>query len=218
MQMVDLEVLFRNKTGTKENKKLRRKNLIPAILYGKEISPVPVCVNLKDFENILESAGKNALINLSVKKDSLEKENYTVIIKEIQEHPLEDTIIHIDFQAISLKERMKVKVPLEFVGEPKGVKEGGMLEHLLWEIEIECLPAEIPANIQIDISNIGINQHLYAKDISLPENIKLLTDPEEIIVQVIPEKGIVEEIKPEEEEKPAEPEIIKEKKETEKEE
>jgi large subunit ribosomal protein L25 len=210
MEFLNLEVGFRTKTGSKESKKLRREDLIPGVLYGREIKSIPIYVKLKDFENILNTSGKNIIINISLKKDS-EVQTIPAIIKDIQRDFLKDTILHIDFQAISLKESMRVSVPLEFEGEPKGVKEGGVLEHLLWEIEIECLPQNVPSSLKVDISNLGINQHLYVKDIPLPENVKLLTKEEEIVVQVLPPKITEEEIKVEE--APLEPEIIKEKKE-----
>lgn len=212
MELVNLEGFYREKVGTKQSRKLRRKNLIPAVFYGKGVSSTPIYVNLKDFENIIATSGKNTIINLTLKRNS-STENHTVMIKEIEEDHLKDTVLHIDFQAISLKETMEVKIPLEFVGEAKGTKEGGILEHLRWELEIECLPTEIPDSIKVDISNLGINQHIYVKDILLPENVKLLTEKEEIIVQVLPPKAEVEEVKVEEEKIEKEPEIIKEKKE-----
>jgi len=136
------------------------------------------------------------------------------LVKEIQYHPVREEIIHVDFNEISLTETIKVNVPVQVKGEAVGVKqEGGSLEHLLWEVEVECLPTNIPKEIQVDITALKLGEAIYVKDIIFPEGVKPLNDAGAIVLHVI--APMKEEVPAEAIEGDAvtEPEVIKEKKE-----
>jgi large subunit ribosomal protein L25 len=139
------------------------------------------------------------------------------LIKEIQREPIRGLILHVDFNEISLTETLKVNVPLAAHGEAIGVKaDGGTLEHVMWELQVECLPTNIPEKISVEVTNLKIGDAIYVKDIKIPEGVKVLTDPELIAMIVKPPKVEV----PKEEvpgEGAAEPELIRKKKETEEE-
>lgn len=212
MEQVKLEAKTRKELGKEVVKRERAKGIIPAIVYRKGERSVPLSLDRKAMEKALRtSAGENALINLKIDGDEKAK---TCIIKEIQHDPLSGNILHVDFNEISLTEEIKVNVPLASKGEATGVKEeGGVLEHLLWEVQVECLPTDIPQKLEVDVSKLKIGDALFIKDIIVPKGVKILNDPEVRIFAV--EKPI--EIKPEEvaaaaETAPAEPEVLKQKK------
>jgi large subunit ribosomal protein L25 len=141
-----------------------------------------------------------------------------VIIKEIQHHPIRDQILHVDFQEISLTEKLTVEVPIATKGEAEGVvKEEGVLEHVLWEVKVECLPTDIPEKIELEVTNMKIGDSVLVKDLQVPPGVKILDDAEQTVISVTP--PYVE--KPAEEvaaEEITEPELIREKKEKEEEE
>jgi len=214
MEQVKLDAKARKELGKEVVKRERAKGIIPAIVYRKGERSVPLFLDRKAMEKALRtSAGENALINLKIEGDEKAKAK-TCIIKEIQHDPLSGNILHVDFNEISLTEEIKVNVPLASKGEPAGIREeGGVLEHLLWEVQVECLPTDIPQKLEVDVSNLKIGDALFIKDISAPKGVKILNDPEVRIFAV--EKPI--EIKPEEvvaaaETAPTEPEVLKQKK------
>lgn len=198
---------------------LRKQGIIPAILYGEKGKNKPLEIKSIDLSRLMHGHHiENAVLKLEIsKKDAKEKtKSATVMIKEIQYHPVSDKILHIDFYQISLTKAVKVKVPVGVKGEAVGVKQdGGTLEHILWEIEIECLPADIPKSLELDISNMKIGDAILVKDIKLSNNIKLLSDPEATVLSVAP-PAKEEVAAPAEElvegQVPQEPEVIREKK------
>ena len=124
------------------------------------------------------------MVNLKPKDDKKAK-GKSCLIKEIQYDPVKGDVIHVDFNEISLTKIIKVNVPVVAKGEPVGVKqEGGSLEHILWEIEVECLPTEIPKNIEVDVSQLKIGDSVHIKDMTFPSQVKVLTAPEAIVFSV----------------------------------
>lgn len=215
MEEIILEASLRQATGTAKIKPLRRSGFIPAVVYGEGKKTLSIMVERKTLLRLFhEHHSENAIINLKVADDNKKVKEATVIIKEIQRHPVKDDIIHVDFNQISLTEEIKVKVPVTTKGEPVGVKvDGGSLEHIVWEIEIECLPTKIPEKIEVDVSQMKIGDTIQVKDLPIPKDIKVLQDLEQAVISITaPVKE--EEIVPEAEEgAPEEPEVIKEKKE-----
>lgn len=206
MEQVELKVYMREKISKNENKRIRKAGLIPAVLYGKNLASIPIKIPFKEFQRTISTeAGENVLINLKIEG----KENYTVIVKEIQRDTLKDSFLHIDMQQISLEEVMQVKVPLSIIGEPKGVKEGGILGQVIRELEVECLPTQIPSHIDVDVSSLEIGDVIRVSDLIIPEGVKLITHSEEVVVTIVPPEA--EEVVEKVEEVPAEPEVIKEK-------
>jgi len=202
-------------SGKKIAKALRKKDLIPAIVYkgGKDAMKLQLAIG--DLNEVLHTkAGENVIVTLKISGSDKAKDK-TVLIKEIQREPINNRILHIDFNEISLTEALKVNVPLASHGEPEGVKkDGGTLEHVMWELQVECLPTNIPQKIEVEVSHLKIGGAIYVKDIVPPEGVKMLTDPELIAMIVKPPKVEA----PKEEvvaEAPAEPELIRKKKEVE---
>jgi large subunit ribosomal protein L25 len=170
VEKIELSAELRDEVGSIKSRRMRSTGFIPGVLYGKGEEPVSLKVSLVNLHRII-SKGENILINLKV--DNKEK---TVMIKEIQHDPIEDSIVHVDFYKISLQEKITVQIPIEIIGEAKGVKEkGGVLEQILRELEVRCLPTNIPEKIALDVSSLDIG-HSYAVDkLIIPEGVEVLT-------------------------------------------
>jgi large subunit ribosomal protein L25 len=188
MEMVELKASLRSQTGKKGVKAYRKQGLLPGILYGKKHEPAPVAVDPKDLNRVLHTAsGSNVIIKLSV--DGGSREAATVVVKELQMDTIKGVITHVDFCHISLDETIRTTVPFEMVGEAPGVKQGGILEHSLWELEIESLPLNIPNAIRVDVSGLEMGDALMVSDLVIPEGIKVLSDPETSVVTIVAPKG-----------------------------
>ncbi len=214
MEQVELRAEIRDEIGKEAAGRLRQQGLIPAVVYGAAAKTINIKVGTRDFEKALHtSAGENVLINLKL-TGAGRKVEQTVIVKEVQYDPVKGGIYHVDFNHISLKEAIKVKVPVVTKGEPSGVKEGGSLEQILWEVEVECLPTQIPEKVEVDISNLQIGDAVHVRDLGFPEGVEVLNPPEDVVVHIVLPKVEVEEVIPAAEEA-AEPEVIGKKKEEE---
>lgn len=216
MEKVIIKAHVRTETGKRVAKDLRAKGLVPANVYRAGEGATSIQLPIGELAEALHTkAGENVLITLKVSGGKSAIKDKTVLIKEIQREPIRDGILHVDFNEISLTETLKINVPLSSKGEPVGVKvDGGVLEHIMWEVQVECLPTDIPEKIEIDVSNLKMGESLHVKDIVLPEGVKILNDPELITMIVKAPKVEV----PKEEvaaEGAAEPELIRKKKEEE---
>jgi ribosomal protein L25, Ctc-form len=213
MEKVILNVETREGSGKKSAKDLRNKKLVPAVVYkgGKDALKLQLAV--ADLNQILHTkAGENVIVTLKIGGGDAKAKDKTVVIKEIQRGPIKSEILHVDFNEISLTETLKVDVPLSAHGEPEGKKEGGTLEHVMWELQVECLPTDIPEKIEVDVSKLKIGEAIYVKNIVTSAGVKILTDPELIAMIVKPPKVEA----PKEEigaEGAVEPELIRKKKE-----
>jgi len=212
MEEIFLEAESRTGTGRANTKDLKEQGYLPAVLYsqGKESMPLKVS-NSALIKLVHQHRIEGVIVTLKIKED---KKPRACLVKEIQYDPVHDNIIHIDFNEISLSKAIKVNVPITAKGEPVGVKqEGGALEHILWEVEIECLPVDIPKEIVIDVTNLKIGDSIHIKDIQFPAKVKVLNDPSAIVLSVaapMKEEVPVEAVEGAETQ---EPEVIKEKKE-----
>jgi large subunit ribosomal protein L25 len=231
MEKIVLEVEQREDLGKSKVRDLRKTGFIPAVIYskGKESQAIKVSqshllklLHQHRLENAIISlrinparkASAAAKDNSSETKDAIKQEEKTCLIKEMQHDPVKDNIIHVDFNEISLTQTIKVSVPVLAKGEPIGVKqEGGSLEHILWKVEVECLPADIPQDIEVDVSQLQIGDSIHIKDINFPPNVKVLNSIEAVVLSVA--APLKEEVvaAPVEGEEKLEPEVIKEKKE-----
>lgn len=204
-----LTVQRRSAGGTRPIRRLRLEGVVPGVVYGKNMDPVPVSVNHRELAKLLHSkAGEHALVTLHVDGDaSWEK---PVLVHALQYDPVSGHVIHVDFHAIVLTERLKVKVPILLKGEPVGVKQGGgVLEHFLRDVEVECLPAEIPSSVEFDISALKVGETIHVRDLVSPSNAKITSELDGVIASV----QMPKEEKPEEEAAAVtEPEVIREKK------
>lgn len=194
--------------GKNASRRLRREGKIPAVLYGSFEINVPLILRKKDVFGVLKSeTGENTIFKVSYNSETRD-----AMIKELQRDPVTDEILHADFIQIMMDKTVRVSVPIVAVGEAVGVKtEGGFLDFITREIEMECLPKDIPEHIEVDISGLHLRQSLKVEDINLPEEIMVISDPDAILVLVeAPLKE--EEIEEEEEEvisEEEEPEVIK---------
>ena len=204
MKTVPLKAGLREQKGKQAAKKIRAGKQIPAVVYGSGIKATSIEVSADDFSKAIHTrAGENVVIQLAVKgAKSFEK---TVVIKEIQLNPVTDAVQHVDFNAISLTEKIKVKVPLHVKGEAPGVKEGGVLDVVHHEIEVECLPTDIPEGLHADISALKIGDSIHVREIKFPSGVEPQYSPDEVVVAVHAPKA--EEV-PVTEEAAAEPELI----------
>lgn len=202
----------RLKTGKNAARQIRREGKVPVILYGPKTSDACLIMDKKDLFRVLK-AGENTIFQVSC-----DSKKWNVMIKELQLDPVNDELCHVDLVQVAMDKLIRVFVPLHHVGEPVGVKsEGGMADWLTREVEIECLPKNIPEAITIDVGGLHINQSLKVEDIVPPEGVRIVSDPEAVVV-VIEMPSAEEEIVEEEEEEEiigeeAEPEVIKKEKE-----
>jgi len=214
MEEIFLEVEPRKELGRAGVKDLRQKGFIPAVVYADGKDSLPVKVSHSALLKLIHQHRiEGILINLKIKDDKKHTPR-SCLIKEIQYDPVHGEVMHVDFNEISLTKVIKVNVPVVATGEPVGVKqEGGSLEHILWEIEVECLPTDIPKNIAVDVGQLKIGDSIHIRDLNIPSNIKVLNDQTAIVLSVA--APMKEEVvaAPVEGEVPQEPEVIKEKKE-----
>ncbi len=207
----------RDSRGKNEARRLRATGVVPAVLYGGQGQPEPVAVSPKELTRILHSTtGHNTIFNLDVAA----KETTPVMIIDWQYDPVKDTLLHVDLKRIDLTKRLHVKVPVITHGDPRGVKQqGGLLEIVTREIEIECLPDDIPEQFNIDVGEMLIGQNVRASEVPLTGSMKLLSPGDAVIAHVVALKAEAVEAAPAEPvaaAAPAEPEVIKKgKKETE---
>ncbi len=183
-------------TGKGVARKVRAAGRVPAVVYGHGIPPVHVSIDAKDLYHVLHTAaGANVLIDLAVGKDRM-----LAMPREIQRDHLQGRFIHVDFLRIARDEKIAVEVPIHIVGESHGVKEGGVVEHHLWTLHVECFPQDVPAAIEADISALGINESLRVNELLVPATLTVLSAQEETVVSVVtPQILKVEEAAPAEE-------------------
>ena len=174
-----LDVNKREKTGKEIAKKLRREGYIPAVLYGHK-GTQSVSVKESDFLNFFEEVGEHSIISLNI--DGGEKAE--VIVKDFQLHPIKKNIMHVDFFEIEKGKLLKTEIPIRVEGTAKGVKKGGILEVFIRDIEIECLPKDIPDFILVNIEDFDVGDSLHIKDIKVEENITILDNSEQVIITI----------------------------------
>ncbi len=193
--------------------RIRRDGLVPGVVYGEGKPAKLVQFKLHDFEQALRGhSGEHMLMDLEVKGDKMLK----VLLKEVQHHPVSGKVIHADFHEISLTRKLRIEVPIKLVGEPVGVtQQGGVLEHVLREVEVECLPTDIPEQIEVDVSALSIGQSLTVADIKVDASKFTLLSDKLLAIAAVAAPRVEEEVAPAEAavEGAAEPEVIREKKE-----
>jgi large subunit ribosomal protein L25 len=205
-----LTVTRRTTAGTRPVSRMRREGFVPGVVYGRDMEPMSVTVNQRELMKLLHAkAGEHALVTLRL-EDGKPWEK-PVLVQALQHHPVDGRIVHVDFHAIVLTERLKVKVPVILKGEPLGVRQdGGVLEQFLREVEVECLPTEIPAGVAYDVSAMKIGDTVHVRDLTPSQNTRITSDPGGAIASVQTPKA---EPVAEEAAATTEPEVIREKKE-----
>ncbi|MBI4383861.1 MAG: 50S ribosomal protein L25 [Nitrospinae bacterium] len=184
---------LREQKGRGSSQRLRNQGFMPAVLYGQKDN-LSLAVNPKELRKILDQKGKNALIDLSIEGDSGNPRK--VLLKDYQAHPLRSAWVHVDFLEIDMTRKIRVHVPLRFVGVSAGEKLGGIANHVLRSLDVECLPADIPESIEVQMAEVQLGQAVHVSDLTIPANVKALNKPSGTVVSVQAER--------EEQPKPAE--------------
>jgi large subunit ribosomal protein L25 len=164
--------------------------LVPGVLYGPALDPLPLSVDAKAMQHALHTeAGGNVMITLE-----LEGRKFLAMPREVHRHPIRGTLMHVDFVNISRDVAMTAAVPINLVGDAHGVRMGGMLEHHLWDLNIEALPSAIPTAIDVDVSELDIGQHIRVSELTIPQGVTVLTHEDEVVCSVVePKTTVVEE-------------------------
>lgn len=184
MKSVALKAFPRSQVQRAEVTKLRRAGRVPATIYGRQNPPQNLEVSFEEFANLLHhSVSENLLVDLSVENDSRSKR--LALVQEIQHHPLDGKVLHVDFHEVAADEKVTVQVPLETTGEAVGVKTGGgTLEHILFKLKVRCLPKDLPEQILVDVSHLEIGKSIHIGDIKAAEGVEILGDKHTTVIAV----------------------------------
>ena len=207
-ELLSIEAEPREVFGKNASRRLRHAGRVPAVVYGDQGPSLPLTVDPKEILRVLRSgAGQNAIFTLEIKGRAPAR----VMLRDWQLDPIKGNLIHVDMVRIGRDHKLRVKVPIHIKGEAKGVKvQGGIFEFALREVEVECLPDDIPESLTVDITELTIGQNLRVANLPLGPKVKVLTDPDRVVAHVVTLR--VEEEKPAEEvveAAPAEPELIR---------
>ena len=195
MERLELQATIRNTVGNSPARSLRRSGQVPAVLYGPKTDPILLAVSVKSLENVLKQGNAYQMIlNLVIQNGK--KITKSAMIRELQTHPVTGNFIHIDFYEIDMKRKIKVMVPVVTTGQSVGVEQGGMLNIVRRELELLCLPGDIPEAIEIDISDLDIGDSIHIEEIPLGDDVELPADVNFTVVTVLSpkmEEEVVEE-------------------------
>lgn len=210
-QQVKLKAKKRTLVGRNAIKRIREKGLVPGVIYGSNQQPMPLQVDSRQLSTVLAHASsEHILVELEI-VDGDQGTNKLVLIQEVQHHPLKRDLVHVDFHAVSATEKITSAVPIETTGEALGVRTfGGLLEHSLRTLEVQCYPQDLPGIVQIDVTNLNIGETLHVRDLQLPAGVEAITDEDLTVVSVVASR--VGEETTETAEQAAAPEVITEKK------
>ncbi len=196
-ERIRLEVQERERSGSRDSRRLRKTGLIPGVLYGRGHKPHPICVSERDLRRVLTgTAGLHAILDVVLEG---QKTTHSSILKDYQVDPIRGKIDHFDLQEVRLDQPIQTAVVVELVGESIGAKAGGVLSQVAREIRVEALPLEVPERLELDVTSMEIGDSLRLSDLGVPDGVTLLDDPETVLATVtVPTK--VEEPEVEEEE------------------
>ena len=183
MAEITVKAEGRSDFGKNASRRLRHKGMVPAIVYGGKSGNVSVAVDPKALQRVLRSeAGRNAILKLEIAGQG----ETSAILKSWQVDPVRENFLHADFYRIAMDVALRVTVPIATKGEARGVKtDGGILELVTRQIEIECLPGDIPERIELDVTDLGLNQALRVSDLPITAKLKVLQNPDQVVVHVV---------------------------------
>lgn len=207
MAEVTLEVSRRETTGKEIAKKLRREGKVPAVVYGGHRDPVAITVDRKSVSELIQKSEHGIRSVFLLKMAGTDQQRHAMI-KEVTIDPITRKMTHIDFVRVVMDEKIKVTIPVHLNGTAIGVKEGGLLDWQVRELHVECLPNAIPDTIEVDVTPLGGHDYYRIKDLKAPEGVKILDDPERVVVGVTHARAEVSEAAAAEA-GAAEPEVIK---------
>ena len=202
----------RDGQGKGDNRKLRQTGYIPAVIYGHNETTRSVAVNAHELELLFSRVHvENTIIDLDVEG---EKKPIRALVREVQTHPARGSIVHVDFYQIHAGERVNIQIPLNFIGTPTGVRQGGILQHTMDELDVKVSSDNIPESIDIDVSALEIGDSVHVRDLKVPEGVEVLDNEDRSVCSVSPpQAGIAEAaVAPTEAVAPSEPEVIRRKK------
>ena len=186
MEQIQVEAFIRHQSGKGPARTLRRSGQIPAIFYGPETQPISLYVRQMDLEKIFKKhSGENLFFQVQLKGENQE-ESRTAMLKELQRDPVSRAYLHVDFYEVSLTKELEVEVGLRIVGKSKGVEKGGILQESRRELQIRCLPRNIPEFIEVDVSGLDIGDSIHVRDLKLSEELRVLNDPQATIITIVP--------------------------------
>ncbi len=192
MERKNLSVIERAEFKKSATKRLRKNGKIPAIIYGSK-EPQAITLDALEFHREFHTISENTIINLKS-----ENKSWEVLVKDFQEDLIKGEILHIDFYEIEEGRKLKTRAPVHVEGTPPGIKEGGVLQQRLYELEIECIPADLPDAITVDVSHLNVGDSIHVNEVDVPEGVKVLNILEQVVVNITVPKAEIEE--PEEEE------------------
>ncbi len=195
MDFIELKTNIRTQVGNGPARALRRQGKIPAVLYGPDMEPVLLSVAVNDLEQVLKKS-KAGQVLLNVLIQNGETSTKSAMIKELQAHPVSRNLLHVDFYEIALDRKITVKVPVAIKGKAIGVENGGILQIVRRELEVSCLPFELPESIDIDVTDLDIGDSIHAGKIAMEGDIELMDDDHFTVVTLLSPK--VEEVEVEE--------------------
>jgi len=199
LELIELKTNIRTTTGNGPARRLRQKGQIPAVFYGPGTESVLLSVNISDIDRVLKKGRiGQVLLNLVIPNNG-ETSTKTVMVKELQLHPVSRNFLHIDFYEVTMDRKIVVNVPVMTTGKAKGVEIGGILQTIRRELEVQCLPLDVPESIEIDITDLDIGDSIHLRDIPRQSEIEFLDDENFTVVTIVSPK-IEEEVEPVEEE------------------
>jgi large subunit ribosomal protein L25 len=197
MNKMTLTVEKREKINKGVTRRLRRAGKIPAVIYGSR-EPVTIAVDGREFGQKFKVISENIIITLNAGD-----KNYDVLVKDFQEDLIENKIIHLDFYEIDKDRILRTHVPVHLSGTPVGVREGGILEHLLHEVEVECLPKDLPERIELEVTALNIHDSIHIRDLPAREGVRYMNASDYVICHVVTKAAVEVEEAPKEEEEAA---------------
>jgi large subunit ribosomal protein L25 len=184
LDTLEIQVEARTKQRKRDARRLLRAGKIPAILYGPKMAPVALALDKKEFSRRVAGLQGSHLVRM--KSAAAELAEKVALVKEMQFHPITDDVIHADFYEVDLSARIQVHVPLHFVGKAVGIVNGGILQPILREIEVECLPLDIPEFFDVDVSALDIGDSVHIEDLHMPEGVVSMAEDNLALVTVVP--------------------------------
>lgn len=206
MEAQQISVKKRSLEGSSASRRMRHAGLLPGVIYGIDSNPLAVELETHALEQVLHHhASETILVDIDLEGEG----SVSVLLKEVQHHPVSGALLHVDLQRVAANQTLQVEVSLELVGEPEGVKLGGLLDQVMHTILVECLPADLPETVNVDVSELEIGSALHVSDLKLGNKVAILSDADALVAGVSAPKVDLED--DEDEDVEAEPEVITEK-------
>jgi large subunit ribosomal protein L25 len=184
LETLEIQVEMREVGSKRQARRIRRDGKIPGVLYGPKTAPVPLELNKKEFSNRVAGLEGSHLVRL--KSGSTALADKVALVKEMQYHPITGEVVHTDLYEVDLTARIQVRVPLHFVGKAAGVVRGGILQPIVREIEVECLPLDIPEFFNVEVSALDIGDSVHIEELSIPEGVTVVSESNLALVSVVP--------------------------------